>query len=143
MPFWKCYYHVVWSTQHRAELMHDGNKPIIYRAILYQSQNLGCQIHALNAVSDHIHCAVTIPPKLPVSLWVQRVKGISSHDVNEAAPMNADHFAWQKGYGVLTFGRTNLNFVVGYIDSQQQRHNENDVEDYLETVCVKDFETTS
>jgi hypothetical protein len=47
-----------------------------------------------------------------VAQFVRQCKGASSRTVNEA---NADdaHFAWQSGYGVLTFGQKTLPYVIG------------------------------
>ena len=41
-------------------------------------------------------------------------------------------FAWQKGYGVLTFGAKRLPFVIDYIRRQQEHHAADTIEHYLE-----------
>ena len=88
---------------------------------------------AVNGIPDHVHVAVSIPPTLTVTDWVKNVKGVSSHEVNNVLAEQAARFRWQSGYGVLTFGTRNLDFVVSYIQKQKQHHANNHLYQLLET----------
>src|SRR5690606_39705480 len=115
MPFWRCFYHVVWTTKRRAPLIDNTNEPLLFEIIQTKTAELGGVIFAVNAVSDHVHVAVSIPPKIAVAQWVRRVKGVSAHEINVRFPNSLDGFRWQDSYGVLTFGAKNLDTVVDYI----------------------------
>lgn len=56
---------------------------------------------------DHIHLLVAIPPKHSVAGIVKRLKGSSSYYLNTSG-LSAEPFAWQRGYGVLTLGESQL-----------------------------------
>jgi REP-associated tyrosine transposase len=71
---------------------------------------------------DHVHLAVSIPPKQAVARVVGRVKGVSSHAVNAAQPNRPEPFAWQTEYGALSFGHRALDDVVAYVNDQSRRH---------------------
>lgn len=133
MTFWRCYYHVVWTVKNREPLMTSDAAKLVFDAIRAKSTELECPILALNGVDDHLHVALNIPPKVAVADWVRRVKGASSHEVNTRMFPNADApFRWQDGYGVLTFGVKNLDFIVDYIEGQKQHHAAGKIHPYLE-----------
>jgi putative transposase len=134
MPFWRCCYHIIWTTKHRASLITPDYEPIIFHVVRDKTAELGGEMLAVNAVSDHVHVAVTIPPKVAVAEWVKRAKGVSAYEINQRFPDSLDPFRWQDGYGVLTFGAKNLDTVVSYIQRQKEHHAHNDLLAYLEQV---------
>jgi len=132
MTFWRCYYHVIWATSHRAPLISSPIEALIINAVRHKSDELGCTVYAVNTVPDHIHVAVAIPPRLPAADWVRQVKGLTSYEVNSTNPSMAFH--WQSGYGILTFGHRNLSFVTRYIENQKIHHANGTSMAYLEAV---------
>ena len=133
MPFWKCYYHVVWATKHRQAVISLAIEPVLFVTVEEKSVELGCSLLAINAVADHVHVAVCIPPALSVAKWVGGVKGASSRVINTSFDADA-RFQWQEGYSVLSFGEKRLAQVKQYIASQKERHQVNDLNDYLERI---------
>src|SRR5687767_7882927 len=115
MPFWKCYYHVIWATRNREPIITRSNEALLFDAIRAKSAEFHSAILAVNSVPDHMHVAVNIPPSVAVSAWVGGVKGASSFAVNSGAGETAERFRWQESYGVLTFGAKNLEMVLDYI----------------------------
>jgi putative transposase len=133
MPhFWRCFYHVIWSTKNREPVIDVRREHALFGAIRDKSASLNAEIRAVNGVTDHIHVAVCIPPTLAVVDWVKHVKGVSSHAYNAVLPESEARFRWQNGYAVLTFGAKHLPFVVAYIDNQKHHHAQNTLEPYLE-----------
>ena len=65
--------------------------------------------------------AVSIPPTVQVSDWVGQLKGASAHYLNQRI-MNRSRFAWQAGYGVVSFGSKDLPWVIDYIRNQTEHH---------------------
>lgn len=72
-------------------------------------------------MNDHVHIAVSIPPKIALAKFIGEVKGHSSHFVNHVIKPDFE-FYWQTEYGALSFGERNLSSVVGYIHKQKERH---------------------
>jgi putative transposase len=121
MPYWKLHYHFVWGTKKRLPLIDPTLEPALYRAIAAKAQDMGGFIHALGGTEDHVHFAVSIPPKLAPAKFIGDVKGNSSHFVNHVIKPDFE-FYWQDEYGVLSFGERNLPAVVRYIHNQKQHH---------------------
>lgn len=121
MPYWKLYYHFVWSTKNRLPLIDSTLEPELYRVIVAKAQDMGGFVHAIGGMEEHAHLAVSIPPKLAPAKFIGDVKGNSSHYVNHVVKPDFE-FYWQDEYGVLSFGERNLPSVVRYIHNQKQRH---------------------
>lgn len=134
MPFWKCYFHIIWTSYQREPLITSQMEQVVFETIKRKSADMSCEIIAINGVADHIHVAVSIPPKVAVAEWVRNVKGLSAHEINERFPNLSTHFRWQNSYGVLTFGAKNLPFVIDYIENQKIHHADQTLQPYLEQV---------
>ena len=132
MTFWKCYYHVVWTTKNRSGLITPQIETVVFDTIKAKSLALETEILAVNGIPDHVHVAAAIPPKLAVAEWVRNVKGASAREVNAMFPNLNEHFRWQECYGVLTFGAKNMDYVIGYIAHQKEHHANQTLQPYLE-----------
>jgi len=121
MPYWKLHYHFVWSTKNRLPLIDSTLEPELYRAIAAKVKDMEGFVHAIGGVEDHVHLAVSIPPKVAPAKFVGDVKGNSSHYVNHIIKPEFD-FYWQDEYGVLSFGEKNLSAIVRYIHNQKKHH---------------------
>lgn len=131
MPFWKCFYHVVWATKNRAAIIEPTFEPVIYAAIRQKATRFNSTIYAVHSVEDLIHIATTIPTSIAVSTWIGDIKGTSARAINTTFELDV-RFRWQAGYGVLTFGEKRLPFVVDYINRQKEHHRDDTVYPYLE-----------
>ena len=62
-----------------------------------------------------------LPPALAVAEAAGKLKGSSSHWINETFP---DHstFAWQRGYGAFSVSKSHIARVVAYIAGQKEHH---------------------
>jgi putative transposase len=78
MTLWKTYYHLVWSTRDRHELILDQHEAALYQQICKKANILESPIHAIGGMSDHLHLVVSIPPKLSIAEFVKSIKGSSS-----------------------------------------------------------------
>ena len=133
MPYWKCYYHIVWATKNRQPVIIPAYEPIIVGAIEAKCEEMDVSLLTVNMVSDHIHVAASIPPSISISKWVGIVKGVTARAINTSFERDT-RFHWQAGYGVMSFGETALDKVKEYIVNQKQHHAKGDVNRYLENV---------
>lgn len=123
MPYWRLHYHLVWATYRRLPLITETVEPQLYGTILGKAKELGVIVHAIGNTEDHVHVAVSIPPKLAVAECVKHFKGASARYINRQNPQ--DHFGWEKGYGALTFGDRAMEDVVAYVRNQKEHHSRN------------------
>ncbi|NJN58678.1 MAG: IS200/IS605 family transposase [Leptolyngbyaceae cyanobacterium SL_5_9] len=134
MAFWRTYYHLVWATESRHPLITTDREAVLYGYITGKADSLGCIIHAIGGVDDHIHLVVSIPPKLSVADFVKKIKGSSAYHLNHSSFANALTFGWQGGYGVFTLGSKQLDQAIAYVLNQKLHHKDGTVISVLETV---------
>jgi REP element-mobilizing transposase RayT len=132
MPLWYCYYHIVWTTKHRAPSISTDIERLIYHVAYDKALELESPIVAMNCVSDHTHVLASIAPKLSVAEWVRNIKGITTHEVNAMFPDLPDRFAWQSGYAALTVSREMLPRIQTYISNQKIHHQHSTLDAELE-----------
>ena len=93
-------------------------------------RELGSKILVSNAVADHVHLLIELPPTLPISEVVGKVKGNSSKWIHESFPQRRA-FAWQRGFGAFSVSRSNVPIVARYIERQKEHHRKVSFEEEL------------
>ena len=76
---------------------------------------------AINGMPDHIHVFMGINPKQSISDLMQDIKGDSSKWINNNQFVRS-HFEWQSGYGAFSYGHSQIDSVVKYIQQQETHH---------------------
>ena len=123
MPYWKLCYHFVWGTNNRLPLIDTDFEPELYRVIAAKVKDLSGFVHTIGGIEDHVHLAVSIPPKVAPAKFIGDVKGNSSRYVNHVIKPDFE-FYWQDEYSVLSFGEKKLSAILRYIQDQKQHHAE-------------------
>lgn len=131
MSFWRLYYHLVWATKNREPLIQPNMEARLYGYLVGKAAELEVFVYAVNSCADHIHMIVSIPPKQAVADVVKHLKGASSHDLN-AGHAGVGVFAWQRGYGALTFGERQLPEARAYDEKQKEHHLQQSTNAWLE-----------
>ena len=132
MSFWRNYYHIVWATKNREPLIQPSIEPILHTYLVNKGREIGVVTYAINGWVDHVHLVVAIPPKLSVATAVKRLKGASSHYVNQVLRSENLAFAWQRGYGCFTLGERQRAAAEAYVRNQKQHHAEQTINRWLE-----------
>ncbi len=76
---------------------------------------------AINGMPDHIHLLVGMKPYCCLSELVREIKKSSNIFINEKE-FTKTLFQWQEGYGAFSYGHSNLDTVITYIQNQKQHH---------------------
>jgi len=113
--------HLNWHTKADAPVLRDEVESCTYKAIDAKCRSLkGVYLHAIGGTDTHVHLAISIEPFATVSEVVQGIKGASAYDVN--CHFGRKALEWQRGYGVVSFGKRNLDWVRDYIARQREHH---------------------
>jgi REP element-mobilizing transposase RayT len=119
--FHELFYHFTWSTHSRVALIRRDHRPDLLKIINEETKKCGGWPICHNAMPDHVHLLVRLPPTVRVSDFIGQVKGASSHRVNEEIKPGFK-LMWQEGYGVLTLRKDEVEKVSRYIDDQETHH---------------------
>ena len=113
--------HFVWATYRRMPLVTPACEQAIYACILGEARRHDCDVLALGGMPDHVHLALTMPPKSSPATLMRCIKGVSSTFVRQTLAPGA-FFGWQDGYAVFAVCRSHRETVVSYIRGQKQHH---------------------
>src|SRR5688572_25857281 len=101
MSFWRCHYHLIWTTRQRLPVIDSFREALIAKCIASIADEQHLEVHAIGSVADHIHVVVSIPPRLAVASMVQKFKGSSSKQLGKVQASQTDGWpGWQAEYGV-------------------------------------------
>jgi REP-associated tyrosine transposase len=127
------YLHVVWRTKDSQPLIKVEMEEALYNFIKHKcAEAPGVFCHCIGGTSDHLHLCVSVPPSVLISDLIGELKGSNSHIINKKVGNKA--LQWQTGYGVVSFGKNNLDFVTDYIERQKEHHGSGKVHGRLERV---------
>jgi len=131
--------HIVWHTKNSSPLLTPTVEPVTHRFLKKRIIDTPeAFVHEIGGTETHVHLAVTIPPTLTISEWIGRLKGGTSHDVNQQVGKRQKVLQWQVGYGVVSFGTGDLEWVKAYIRNQRDHHAQGTVHERLERVTQFD-----
>ena len=132
--YWELFYHFVWRTKDDAPLLTASVEPLAHRFLIHRAlQTPEAMVHAVGGIEDHIHLAASLPPTVEIAKWIGDIKGACSHEINHG-PCGPGALAWQSGYGVVSFGKRDLPWVVAYIKRQREHHASGRIEERLERI---------
>jgi putative transposase len=127
--------HLTWHTKESLPLLTPPVREAAYRYVRQKIINMpGAFVHEIGGTQTHLHLAVSVPPTLLISEFVGQLKGASSHDVNEQLGIHGKKLQWQVGYGVVSFGTGDLDWVKEYVRNQEAHHASGRVFDRLERI---------
>ncbi len=138
MPFWRSYAHLVWTTKERSPWITAHIEAQLYAQLVDSAAKLGCYVYSVNGMPDHVHVVLSVPPKHSIAYVVKMLKGSSAHFVNHVLRPVEYHFQWQRGYGYLTLGQTQLARAITYVERQKEHHSQQSFNRWLEWVDEKD-----
>lgn len=120
------YQHLVFVTKYRNAVFNDAETiKVCKTALEYKAMEIGVEIKLLSFGDDyaHIHLYVNLPNTITVADFVQRLKGVSAHELLKQIPrLRKDFFwgghFWGKHYGSSSVGPQQQEIVENYIKRQ-------------------------
>ena len=126
------YIHIVFAVQGRQNLILKEYKEELHKYITGIVQNKGQKLIAINSMPDHVHIFIGMKPTAALSDLARDIKNNSSTFINEKKWVRGK-FNWQKGFGAFSYGHSQIDVVVKYIQNQEEHHEKKTFrEEYLE-----------
>jgi putative transposase len=126
--------HLTWHTKGSSPLLVPKVEAVAHHALRGKCINTpGVFVHAVGGIETQVHLCVSIAPTIPISEFIGQLKGSSSHEVKQK--LGGKVLEWQTGYGVVSFGTGDLEWVKAYVLNQRERHASGKVVDRLERVA--------
>jgi putative transposase len=93
VALWRLYYHIVRATKKSELLISHDIENGVYGYLIGKADHLGCIIHAIGGIEDHIHVVISIPPELSIAECVKNLKGSSAYYYNHSLPKLPQKFS--------------------------------------------------
>ena len=132
--------HIVWHTKGSLPLLTPDVERFTHLHPRPSDQHRRC-LHPRNRRHrNHVHVVISVAPTVLISELIGRVKGSSSHEANRQFPRGRKVLEWQDGYGVVSFGTKDMDWVRAYVRNQREHHARGTVHDRLERLKMPDPE---
>ena len=115
------YIQTIFVVKYRNAIIIKDIRPHVLSVIGNLINETGCKSIIVNGVEDHVHCLIGLKPIVSISDLMQHVKAKSSKYLNDTNYMQ-QHFEWQDGYGVFSYGQSQLKTIYNYIAKQEEHH---------------------
>jgi len=106
---------------HQSSFIKKEYKDEIEKYIAGIIANNNCKLLAIYCNPNHVHILIGSRPSILLSDLVRKIKSSSSKFIHEKFDKNK-YFAWQEGYGVFTYSRSQVDLVIKYILNQEEHH---------------------
>src|SRR5438876_7109711 len=132
------YIQTVFAVSERQSLIQPDFKEELYKYITGIIRNQGQKLISINGMSDHVHILIGLRPAMALADLVREMKADSSTFVNKNKLVHG-RFSWQEGYGAFSYGHSQLDTIIRYIQNQEKHHSRRSFKDeYL--AWLKKFE---
>ena len=115
------YMQFVFTVKGRQNLIKEAFREELEKVMCGIVTNHKCKTYAIYCNPDHTHIFVGMDPTMSASKLMEQVKSGSSKWLNEKKYIPGI-FAWQKGYGVFFYFKSDIDNVVRYILNQPEHH---------------------
>lgn len=132
------YIQTVFAVDGRLSLIRPEFKEELYKYVTGIVRNNGQKLIAINGMSDHVHILIGLKPAMALADLVRDVKADSAGFINRKKWVRG-RFNWQEGYGAFSYGHSQLDRIIRYIQNQEQHHRRRTFKDEYLT-WLKKFE---
>jgi REP element-mobilizing transposase RayT len=115
------YLQTVFAVKYREAVIEQDWKLQLFAVIGNLINEANCKTIIVNGVEDHVHCFIGLRPVVSVSELMKTVKAKSSKYINDHS-LTPKRFEWQEGYGVFSYGQSQIDRVYKYIQNQEEHH---------------------
>ena len=124
---WECKFHVVILPKYRKKVIYGELRRRIGEILRELCRYKGVDLEEGNAMPDHIHMLLSIPPKYSIAMTIGYLKAKSAIRIHrQLLKMRGTLFGrsfWARGYCVSTVG-FNEPQIKEYISEQEQLQKE-------------------
>ena len=134
--FSRIYIQTVFAVENRQSLIKPAFKADLYKYITGIVRNQGQKLISINGMPDHVHILIGLKPAMALADLVREIKADSTNFVNDRKLVHG-RFNRQEGYGAFSYGHSQLNTIIRYIQNQETHHHKQSFKDEYMTLLRK------
>ncbi|MFZ1800783.1 MAG: IS200/IS605 family transposase [Chitinophagaceae bacterium] len=130
------YLQTIFAVKYRKAILDKTWRHEILGVIGNLINESGCKTIIVNGIEDHVHCFIGLKPVVLIPELMKHVKSKSSKYINDKK-LSRHKFEWQDGYGVFSYGQSQVDNVYRYIQNQEEHHKKQTFLDEYRTFLKK------
>lgn len=115
--------HIIFSTKHREETIHDDWRDRLHAYMGGIVRHQEALAEAIGGTNDHVHLLISLKTKHCPADFVRDLKKASSAWVRDEFRQD---FTWQEGYACIAVSPRDKPMIVRYIENQVEHHRQID-----------------
>lgn len=119
--FSQIYIQTVFAVSGRLSLITRDFKEELHKYISGIVRKKDQKLISINGMADHLHILIGLRPSMCLADLVRDIKSDSSEWVNKKK-LARGKFGWQEGYGAFSYGHSQLDTVIRYVQNQEKHH---------------------
>ena len=119
--FSQIYIQTVFAVSGRRSLITQDFKEELHKYITGIVRKKDQKLISINGMPDHRHILIGLRPAMALADLVRDIKSDSSDWINRKKLVKGK-FAWQEGYGAFSYGHSQLDMIIRYIQNQEEHH---------------------
>jgi putative transposase len=130
----------VFAVKYRKALIAKEWRENLHKYITGMVQNHRHKMLQINSMPDHIHIFIGMRPHQSISELAQKIKVESTKWIKESNFCDFP-FHWQEGFGAFSYGKSQVDDVIRYIQNQEKHHQkENFLDEYRRFLAAFEIE---
>ncbi len=129
----KIYLHIIFAVKHRESLMPPAEQPRLHQYFASMLQKAGHFPIAIGGTDNHVHILIDYKPSQSIPDMVKDLKVASAKFINSHRLIPFS-FAWQRGYGCVSYSPSQIDAVRQYIINQKQHHEKMTLREEMTTI---------
>ena len=119
--FSEIFLHANWHTDNDAPILISEVELFVYNYIRNRCKATnGVFFEEVGGIETHVHVVVRIEPQVDISEFFGELKGAFSFEANKH--FKRKFLYWQRGFGVVSFSKKDLPWVIEYVRRQKEHH---------------------
>ena len=115
------YIQLVFGVRGKGNSLPVRHKEELHSYISAICANRKTKLYSMNTLHDHTHILISLKPSISLSDLVKDIKVQSSIMMKEKRWV-LPSFRWQDGFGAFSYGQSQLQDVIKYIENQEEHH---------------------
>ncbi|MCU4166165.1 IS200/IS605 family transposase [Carboxylicivirga caseinilyticus] len=122
------YIQIVFAIQNREASIQSEWEAELHKYISGIVKEKGQKMLSINGTDNHIHFLIGMKPSCCLSDLVREIKKSSTNFIEDKG-FSSYKFKWQEGFGAFSYGQSQLDAVIKYIENQKVHHNKSSFKD--------------
>jgi putative transposase len=122
---WNLHVHLIFVTKYRRGVLDGAMLTRCEQVMREVCEGMGAELREFNGEDDYVHLLVHYPPRLAISVLVNRLKGVSAHYLRKEFTGRINRHImhghlWSPSYFAGSCGGAPLSIIRDYIDQQKR-----------------------